>query len=426
MNNKTVVPKLRFQEFCGKWSIKPLGSECNHISYGLTIRPDFIEDGIPLISAREITSGKVNIDIAPKISFSDFDKLSDKAKPKKGDVFLTKTGTIGFSAIFTENIPIAITQNIAVIRVNNINENLPLYILHYFKTRNFYRSAISRVNQSTIMDLQLGDIKKLLIPFPPLPEQQKIASFLSAVDEKIQQLSRKKELLEQYKKGLMQQLFSGKLRFKDGNGNDYADWEEKTFGDIYSFYTTNSLSREKLNYDSGAVKNIHYGDIHTKFKTLFDVNEEVVPFVNSDFDISKIKSECYCQEGDLVIADASEDYADIGKSIEIINLQNEKIVAGLHTFLARPNKTEMYVGFSGYKVRSENFRKQIMIIAQGSKVLSISTGRLAMIKMKIPVIEEQQKIAVFLSSIDANIESTNQQITQTQTFKKGLLQQLFV
>ena len=155
------------------------------------------------------------------------------------------------------------------------------------------------------------------------------------------------------------------------------------------------------------------------------INNEIVPFINSDFDFSKIKKECYCQEGDLVIADASEDYADIGKSIEIINLKNEKVLAGLHTFLARPNKTHMYIGFSGYIVRSDNFRKQIMTIAQGSKVLSISTGRLAMLEMKIPIIEEQQKIANFLSSIDAKIENTNSELEKIQLFKKGLLQKMF-
>jgi type I restriction enzyme S subunit len=204
---KQLVPALRFKEFEGEWSIKPLGSECNHISYGLTVRPDFVETGIPLISAREITSGEVNIDKGPKISQEEFNKLSDKAKPKKGDVFLTKTGTIGLSARFMLDIPIAITQNIAVIRLNEVNVNSAVYLIQYFKTRNFYRSAISRVNQSTIMDLQLGDIRKLLIPFAEFPEQQKIASFLSAVDEKIQQLTKKKALLEQYKKGVMQQLF---------------------------------------------------------------------------------------------------------------------------------------------------------------------------------------------------------------------------
>ncbi|MBK7370906.1 MAG: restriction endonuclease subunit S [Saprospiraceae bacterium] len=154
--------------------------------------------------------------------------------------------------------------------------------------------------------------------------------------------------------------------------------------------------------------------------------EEVVPYVNPNVDLSKLKDENYCQEGDLVIADASEDYADIGKSIELIKLNNEKVVAGLHTFLARPNKTKMYIGFSGYLVQAPYVRKQVMTIAQGTKVLSLSPGRLGKVKLEIPCVEEQQKIANYLSTIDTKIESVANQITQTQAFKKGLLQGMFV
>jgi type I restriction enzyme S subunit len=423
---KKLVPELRFKEFDTEWLIKPLGNECNHITYGLTVRPDFVDVGIPLISAREVKSGEVNVLTAPKISQDEFNKLSDKAKPKKGDVFLTKTGTIGFSARFMLDIPIAITQNIAVIRLSNNERNSANYLIQYFKTQDFYRSAISRVNQSTIMDLQLGDIKKILIPFPVFPEQQKIASFLSAVDEKIQQLTKKKAFLEHYKKGGLQQLFSGQLRFKDENGNPYPDWDEKIFSDLYSFHSTNSLSRDKLNYDAGSVYNIHYGDIHTKFKTAFKLNEAYIPFVNEDVDLSKIKDDLYCKSGDLVMADASEDYADIGKTIELIDLKDKNVLAGLHTFLARPITSKTTVGFFSVLLKSWSMRKQIMVIAQGTKVLSLSTTRVGKLKLKLPVIEEQQKIAIYLSGIDAKIEAVTHQITQTQTFKKGLLQQLFV
>lgn len=216
------------------------------------------------------------------------------------------------------------------------------------------------------------------------------------------------------------------MRFRDENGKAYPKWEEKLYEDVFSFYTTNSFSRENLNYETGEVKNIHYGDIHTKFSSRFEVREEAVPYINANVDLSKLKEENYCQEGDLVIADASEDYADIGKTIELIKLNKEKVVAGLHTFLARPNKAKMYKGFSGYLVQAPYVRKQVMTIAQGTKVLSISPPRLGKVKLVIPCIEEQQKIASFLSSIDTKIESVAHQITQTQSFKKGLLQQMFV
>jgi type I restriction enzyme S subunit len=262
--------------------------------------------------------------------------------------------------------------------------------------------------------------------FPSLPEQQKIASFLSAVDEKLQQLTKKKALLEHYKKGVMQQLFSGQLRFKDENGNDYPDWEEKLFSDLYSFHSTNSLSRDKLNYDAGSVYNIHYGDIHTKFKTAFNLNEAYIPFVNDDVDLSKIKTDSYCNNGDLVMADASEDYADIGKTIELIDLKDENVLAGLHTFLARPITSKTTIGFFSVLLKSWSMRKQIMVIAQGTKVLSLSTTRVGKLKLKLPIIEEQQKIATYVSRIDTKIAAVTHQITQTQTFKKGLLQGMFV
>ena len=212
-----------------------------------------------------------------------------------------------------------------------------------------------------------------------------------------------------------------KLRFSEFS----REWEEKEYGDIYSFYSTNSLSRDKLNYENGLVKNIHYGDIHTKFNTLFSIQNEKVPFVSSEVDLLKIKEEHYCLNGDLIIADASEDYKDIGKTIEIININNEKLIAGLHTFLARPNKYDMALGFAGYLLQSWKVRKQIMTIAQGTKVLSLSTGRLSKIKLDIPSKQEQEKIASFLTSIDIKIEQLTKKESLLQEYKKGVMQKIF-
>lgn len=203
------------------------------------------------------------------------------------------------------------------------------------------------------------------------------------------------------------------------------DWTVFNFSQLYSFKTTNSLSRDKLNYESGDVKNIHYGDIHKIFKTQFNILEENVPYINEDVDLSKIKKENYCQEGDLVIADASEDYSDIGKSIEIINVDNQKVLAGLHTFLARPTSNKTYKGFTSYILKSWRLRKQIMTIAQGTKVLSISTGRLNKIKLTIPPLPEQQKIASFLTAVDKRINLLQRKATLLEDYKKGVMQKLF-
>ena len=211
------------------------------------------------------------------------------------------------------------------------------------------------------------------------------------------------------------------LRFKEFDG----DIEETLFGNHYSFHTTNSLSRDKLNYDKGKVRNIHYGDIHTKFQTHFHLTNEYVPFINEDVDLAKIKEDSYCEVGDLVIADASEDYADIGKSIELIDINNEKLLAGLHTFLARPSSEKTAVGYISCLLKSWKLRKQIMTIAQGTKVLSLSTGRVSKLKLNLPSLPEQQKIASFLSAVDKKIQQLTKKKALLEQYKKGVMQQLF-
>ncbi|MDF0717171.1 restriction endonuclease subunit S [Muricauda sp. 334s03] len=190
----------------------------------------------------------------------------------------------------------------------------------------------------------------------------------------------------------MQKIFNRSIRFKKSDNTDFEDWEKLKLGDIFSYRTTNSLSREKLNYQSGSVKNIHYGDIHTKYQSLFKIANEEVPFINSDVDLSKISEDNYCKKGDIIIADASEDYADIGKCIEIIDINKEKVLAGLHTILARPDKMQVESGFLGYLMKTEKVKLQIMRFAQGSKVLGISSKRISEIDVEIPSNSEQKRI----------------------------------
>jgi type I restriction enzyme S subunit len=214
------------------------------------------------------------------------------------------------------------------------------------------------------------------------------------------------------------------LRFPEFR--DKGEWILESFEELYSFKTTYSFSRGELNYDNGSVKNIHYGDIHTKFTTLFDTKKEKVPYINNLLLIKKVKLECYCKEGDMIFADASENLDDIGKSIEIINLNNEKLLSGLHTLLARQKKNKLIIGFGGHLFLSNGIRCQIQREAQGSKVSGISSGRLSTIKIYYPKNKvEQQKIANCLSSIDELITAQSRKLDAFKTHKKGLMQQLF-
>ena len=181
-----------------------------------------------------------------------------------------------------------------------------------------------------------------------------------------------------------------------------------------------------MNYISGVVKNIHYGDIHSKFSVLFDIEKEIVPFVNPTISLEKIDNWNYCREGDMIFADASEDLNDVGKSIEVVNLNNEKLLSGMHTLLARQKEAKIVIGFGGYLFMSSSIRNQIRKEAQGTKVFGISATRIAKINIYYPESkDEQQKIADCLSSLDDLITAETQKLDALKDHKKGLMQQLF-
>ncbi len=205
-----------------------------------------------------------------------------------------------------------------------------------------------------------------------------------------------------------------------------AGWIVKPLCKVYSFKITNSFSRDKLNYNRGTVKNIHYGDIHTKFSTLFDITKETVPYINPDILIDRIDQDNYCTKGDMIFADASEDMDDVGKSIEIVNLNNEQLLAGLHTFLGRQIEPNLIVGFGGYLFKSNSIRTQIKRESQGAKVLGISKGRISGINIYYPENkDEQQKIVSCLSSLDDLIAAHSDKLETLKDHKKGLMQNIF-
>lgn len=191
------------------------------------------------------------------------------------------------------------------------------------------------------------------------------------------------------------------------------------------FKVTNSFSRENLNYETGNIKNIHYGDIHTKFQTLFDIKKEIVPYINEEISLNKISEDCYCQEGDIVFADASEDLNDVGKSIEIVNLNGEKLLSGLHTLLARPDKQYFHKGFNGFLFKSKNVRYQIQKESQGSKVLSINVGRISKIKLSFPSKTEQGKITSLISLVEKRIYKSMKIIENLKLQKNIIVKKIF-
>lgn len=406
---------MRFTEFVGDWQKKHLRDALSNKS--VKYNPETSNKALKCIELEHLATGTGQLLGYCNASESG----SIKNRFNKGDVLFGKLRPYLRKYLLAPFDGVCSSEIWVIIGKDALNE----YIYWLIQTEKF----IGLSNQSSGSKMPRADwdvISSSVFHFPSIPEQQKIASFFSAIDQKITQLKLKKNLLEQYKKGVMEKIFSQEIRFKDDNGQEFLMWEKAKFNQIYSFKVTNSFSRDNLNYEEGDVKNIHYGDIHTKFNTLFDINKEEVPFINPDISIKRISSDNYCKTSDIVFADASEDLADVGKSIELVNLNDEKVLAGLHTILARPDITKIASGFGGYLMKSIDVRKQIMKIAQGSKITSISSTRLCDIELNIPCLPEQSRIANFLSAIDKKISQTQTQIEKAEVWKKGLMQQMFV
>ena len=425
-----VAPKLRFKEFDGDWTSSDFSKASVQIidgdrGFNYPKSDDFYDDEFCLfLNAGNVTKQGFNFENTQFIT-KNKDSSLRKGKLERNDLVITTRGTVGNVAYFNDSVSfknMRINSGMVIARCQKnvladfINQFLNSDLFEKWLDKNAFGSAQPQLTVKLLNSIDLN--------YPSKPEQTKIASFLSAVDEKISQLTQKHALLSQYKQGMMQKLFNQEIRFKADDGSEFGEWEEVKFSGIFNFHQTNSYSRALL-AEYGEIMNIHYGDIHTKFSMLFDVNKESVPFLNDEVDTSKIAKEQFLKVGDLVIADASEDYKDIGKSIEVISLNNQKVVAGLHTYIARPVKP-FALGFCGYMMQTFPVREQIKKLATGISVLGISKTNLGKVELKVPSLEEQTKIANFLSAIDQKIEVVVQQIEQAKTWKKGLLQQMFV
>ena len=197
------------------------------------------------------------------------------------------------------------------------------------------------------------------------------------------------------------------------------DWEVVKLGEKFDFLKTYSNSRADLN-NIDEINYIHYGEIHTKHKFYIDFAKFELPKINK----SKLPNEItFVQNGDLVIADASEDYADIGKSAEIKNLTS-KAVSGLHTFLLRDKNNNFVDGYKGYLLYNESVATSIKKIATGISVLGISKTNLSNLQIPLPPLKEQEKIAEILTTWDKAITKQTELLEAKELQKKALMQKL--
>ena len=353
--------------------------------------------------------------IIPRIYTSQITKLS-----KPGDIILTVRAPVGDIAI--NEYTSCIGRGVCSITPKE-DKKFIYYYLQFLNNKNIWNKYSQG---STFESVNSKDIKNLKINIPTLNEQKYISEFFSLIDQKISFMEIKRQKMDEVKNIFLQKLFCNKQNVPELRFPEFEEeWEEILIKDKFDFFSTNSLSRAKLDKEKGEIGNIHYGDIHTKFPSIVNVKKEEIPFISEEIDDEKINKYEPCQNGDLLIADASEDYADIGKTIELQGITDEKIVGGLHTLLLRDKTIEVSPLFNGYLFQNEKLKKQIKIKANGISVLGISKKELQKITIKIPSKEEQNKISDLLFSVDQRISSMENEIEYNINFKQSILTKMF-
>jgi type I restriction enzyme, S subunit len=213
----------------------------------------------------------------------------------------------------------------------------------------------------------------------------------------------------------MQKIFSQEIRFKDEKGNDYPDWEEKKLGDIGK--TLNGLTgKTKENFGKGKP--------YIQYKQIFDGSR--IDITKCDLvEISSNETQTQVQFGDVFFTTSSETPNEIGTASVLLD-QVEKMYLNSFCFGLRVDHKILNPSFGQFLFRSEDFRKKMIPLAQGSTRYNISKVSFLKLIIELPEIKEQTQIADFLSAIDDKIGLVSTQLDKTQEFKKGLLQQMFV
>lgn len=401
------VPKLRFKEFSDEWEERKLEEYYPFIRNGFVgvATPYYCENGIKYLQSNNIHDGKINEKILKYIT-REFHEKNKKNELKEDDILMVQSGHAGECAVVGKKY--AGSNCHALIILSSNKKSNSYFTSFYLNSVKGQKSLFSLLTGNTITHILASDIKKHKLFFPSFQEQEKIANFLSSIDEKISLTEEKLELFREYKKGAMQKIFSQELRFKDSEGNDYPEWEERKLGEISEVKdgTHDSPKYVSNGFPLVTSKNVKNGKI--------DLNE--VNYISKeDFDIINKRSKV--SKGDILMG-------MIGTIGNLAIVDREDFA--IKNVALIKEKSDLKNNFLIYLLQSCVFYKKIALLNEGGTQKFISLGNIRNLLFFIPTLEEQQKIADFLSSIDSKIESIEKKLEGLKEFKRGLLQQMFV
>lgn len=379
---------------------------------GLTYTPDNVKDnGLLVLRSSNIQNNQLSFEDTLYVDCI----VEDEKKIKDGDILIcVRNGSaalIGKCAQAHRDYEATFGAFMAVLRGNHND------YIHQILQQGTIQKEISKNSGATINQITNGDFKLIRIAMPTSNDEEiAIASSLSHVDRLIYSLEKLISKKKAIKQGAMQELLTGKRRLPGFDGK----WQSFVFGDLFDFIPNNAFTRAQMDV-SGRVKNIHYGDILTKYGAYISADSKDIPYIAKEIDLSRFSEKCYLQSGDLVIADTAEDET-VGKALEVINVECP-VLAGQHTLLCRP-KVRFAEKFLGYYLNASCYHDQLLPYIVGTKVSSVSKASIAQTKLVVPKYEEQQEISSILSDMDNDITALEEKLAKYRQVKQGMMQQL--
>jgi type I restriction enzyme, S subunit len=265
---------------------------------------------------------------------------------------------------------------------------------------------------STFPNVDGKSIRSILIPLPPTKaEQTAIATALSDADALIQSLEKLIAKKRQIKQGAMQKLLKPK-----------KDWMVKRLGEIFTFHGGYTASREQLSVDGYCY--LHYGDIHGATKTFINVKSDYAKIPKLQIPLKKVSPKSLLNEGDIVFVDASEDDEGTSRHIVVKNPDGVPYISGLHTIVAKSKDDSVNNDYKRYCFQGAYIKSQFKFYAVGTKVSGISKTNILKIKISLPKLDEQTRIATILADMDAEISALESKLAKYKHVKQGMMQNL--
>ena len=409
------VPKLRFNEFDGGWSNKKIGEIAVVTSGGTPSRniPKYWNGHIPWVTTSLVDFNIIN-NAEEFITQDGVDNSSAKLFPKNTILMAMYGQGITRGKVAILGIDATTNQACAAIK---LRDGIDIHFV-FQNLMNRYEEIRDLSNEGGQKNLSAGIIKDISISYPSKPEQTKIASFLSAVDEKISQLTQKHALLSQYKQGMMQKLFSQQIRFKADDGSEFGEWINYKIFNLAKDKTLNNGVFNDQNKVGKGYKLINVLDMYIQR----DIDESRLSLLDLDkkgFENNKVNY------GDIFFTRSSLVKEGIAFSNVYLGVSDDITYDG-HLIKLSPDLNMVEPKFLNYCLKIAYVRKQLIQGGKTATMTTIGQKEVGNTIVKVPCLEEQTKIANFLSSIDQKIEVVTQQIEQAKTWKKGLLQQMFV